>query len=84
VAVSVCLSFLEHFFLLTAFLDLSSNSFTGAIPSEIGFLTSLTLLDLSKFLYVSITKRMLSLTFPISTALRQVGISVSMAWFRQS
>jgi hypothetical protein len=37
-------------------ISLSENQLIGKIPSEIGFLTSLTLLDLSKFLYVSFNK----------------------------
>jgi hypothetical protein len=52
---------------------LTDNSFYGKLPSELGFLTSLTLLDLSKFLYISITKCILLLTFSISIVLlRQV------------
>jgi hypothetical protein len=45
---------------------------TGKIPSELGLLTNLTFVDLSKFLYVSINKCILSLTFSISIVLRQV------------
>jgi hypothetical protein len=37
-------------------INLSKNQLIGKIPSEIGFLTSLTLMDLSKFLYVSFNK----------------------------
>jgi hypothetical protein len=53
-------------------INLWDNHLTGKIPSELGLLTSLTFVDLSKFLYVSITKCILSLTFSISTVLRQV------------
>jgi hypothetical protein len=53
-------------------INLGENQLTGKIPSEVGLLTSLTFLDLSKFLSVSLTKCILSLTFSISIVLRQV------------
>jgi hypothetical protein len=53
-------------------INLSENQLTGKIPSEIGFLTSLTLLDLSKFLYEYIRKWILSLISSLYIVLRQV------------
>jgi hypothetical protein len=53
-------------------INLWENQLTGKIPSELGLLSSLTFVDLSKFLYVSITTCILSLTFSISIVWRQV------------
>jgi hypothetical protein len=51
-------------------IHLSEKQLTGKIPRELGLLTSLTFVDLSKFLSLSLTKCILSLTFSISILLR--------------
>jgi hypothetical protein len=54
-------------------INLSESQLAGKIPSEIGLLTSLTVVDLSKFLSVlSLTKCFLSLTSSLSIVLSQV------------
>jgi hypothetical protein len=68
----VCLVY-PFLFVCSASLNLLGNSFYGNLPSELGFLTSLALVDLSKFLSVPIiTKWVLSLTSSLSIVLRQV------------